>query len=1311
METSQLNKSFSCQISGSAAQVVLDSMSEGFIGLSHDFTIQYFNAQAESWLKRCRQELLGRALFDAFPEARGSIFEEKYRQALREKRVLEFEAFFECEPYRNWYRVRAVPVEDGLAVFFAVISGEVETQTNLDREARLNAAIASLTEALITFDTDISRISILFLEQAKKIAGAEHGFVGSLNQDDGRFVAHSLTEIMDTCLVDGKGVDFSPDPGGGFPGLWGRCLNSKTAFFTNDPSFRHRSRRVPPGHIRIKNFLGVPAMSEDRVYGMIALANAPGGFSRNDLDSIRKLGRLYALALKQRELRDMIAASEERHRVLFKHSPDACYINDLTGALVEGNAAAEKLTGYASAEMAGKNMLEIGLLPRRYLARAAENLQKNKVGQGSGPDEFQLRTKAGCLVDVEVCTHVVVLDGKKMVLGVARDISERKRFQRELEQQREMLQTIFDSIPVMLALNEPGQGFLLSNKEIERTLGWTDEDIRRRDLLALCFPDKRDRSAVVDFIRQAPNGKWMDQMIHTRSGSFIETTWTNVPLSDGKRIGIGLDISKIRRAERALNESERKYRHLIESLDEGVWAFNLEGKTTFVNSRLCAMLVYAPDAMMGRGVIDFMDEKGIAAAAGFLDSFGRENCLEEQLELLRSDGARVFVRFALTVMRDETGEPAGLLAAVTDITERWIMQRVLESSERKYRTLFETMNQGVVYQNEAGEIVAANRAALEILDMSLEQLQRSKLMTPDDAIHEDGAPFSHDEHPSVAALHSGQRIENSVMGIKRADKSRRWVMISATPQFRAREIRPFQVYTTFTDITALKNAEISVRAYERAIESFQDAIVSIDRRYRYLLVNRAFLERYGLSREAVIGRPASHILGEEVFQEIKPHIDECLEGRMIEYEMQRTYPGLGERFLSITYHPIARAGEECLGVTAILRDVTEAKRAQEELQKTARLESLGILAGGIAHDFNNLLGGLYGYIDMAREYGSPGPDILGYLDKAMGSYHRARDLTRQLLTFSKGGAPCKKVMSIEAVVKDAAMLALSGSRIQPRFHAERNVWPANIDEGQIGQVINNLVLNARQAFAPDDEALLCITIQNDSITDTGGKNLASGDYVHVSISDNGPGIPPEALPKIFDPFFSTKQSGSGLGLATSFSIVKQHGGHIDVTSTPADGTTFDVYLPAAPDRRPATVEEPKRGATPGKGRILVMDDEETIREMLNDMLESLGYSPTVTRDGREAIERFRQARADGRPYDAAILDLTVTGGMGGKAAVRELIDIDPNVIAIVSSGYGDDPVLARPAEYGFKGIVLKPYKLADLAGALKQALAGASDHR
>jgi len=405
----------------------------------------------------------------------------------------------------------------------------------------------------------------------------------------------------------------------------------------------------------------------------------------------------------------------------------------------------------------------------------------------------------------------------------------------------------------------------------------------------------------------------------------------------------------------------------------------------------------------------------------------------------------------------------------------------------------------------------------------------------------------------------------------------------------------------------------------------------------------------------------------------------------------------GEMIIAHSGAPIRDRESRILGAVLVFRDVTERERIEEGLRSAQKLESIGMLAGGIAHDFNNLLTGVFGYLELARISPGTGGEAADHLASALGVFNRAKDLTQQLLTFSKDIKPIRKPASIGDLVRKSVGFALSGSRINAKFIIPDRLWMSEVNESQIAQVIDNIVINAQQAMPYG--GTITVTAENVVLPEHGRIPLPQGRYVLLVISDQGTGIPREILSKIFDPFFTTKQKGSGLGLATSYSIIRKHDGHLEASSEPGKGSAFSIYLPAVVD---AQGPRASRGIDDyrGSGKVLLMDDEGFIKDVAGRMLKHLGYSVETVAEGLAAVALFRQAREKGEPFDAVILDLTVPGGMGGVETVAKLREIDPGVRAIASSGYSVDPVMARPHDYGFSSMLVKPFKIEELGKAI-----------
>ena len=409
-----------------------------------------------------------------------------------------------------------------------------------------------------------------------------------------------------------------------------------------------------------------------------------------------------------------------------------------------------------------------------------------------------------------------------------------------------------------------------------------------------------------------------------------------------------------------------------------------------------------------------------------------------------------------------------------------------------------------------------------------------------------------------------------------------------------------------------------------------------------------------------------------------------------------------ERLVESSSAPIRdRAGRK-LGAIIVLRDVTERKLADEERQKAEKLESLGLVAGGIAHDFNNLLTTILGNVTLALGTLEIAPRVAERLTAARKASQRAQELAGQLLTFAKGGAPVKQAIRLGQLLTDTMNCTIASSRTLCETQIPDDLWPIEADPGQIAQVIANLTANAEQALPAG--GTVTITAENlDLPLDSVSLGIAAGRWVRFSIEDNGVGIPEQYLKKIFDPYFTTKPTGSGLGLAAAYSVVKNHSGVILVESTPGVGSNFSIYLPAS--EKP--IEAPARTAPVpiGSGRVLILDDEEAICMLVTCALEPLGYEVTEVQDGAVALEKYEEAMRAGRKYDLVISDLTMPGRMSGQEAIRRLREIDPDVRAIVSSGYANDPVMSRYQEFGFSGMIAKPYEIDALGRKVAEVLA------
>jgi PAS domain S-box-containing protein len=501
--------------------------------------------------------------------------------------------------------------------------------------------------------------------------------------------------------------------------------------------------------------------------------------------------------------------------------------------------------------------------------------------------------------------------------------------------------------------------------------------------------------------------------------------------------------------------------------------------------------------------------------------------------------------------------------------------------------------------------------------------------------------------------------------------------------------------------SALEN---SIRFNNEIISGAGEGIIVYDRKFHYLVWNPFMEKLTGLKKEDVLGKFAFDIFPHLKEQGIDKLMERALAGEIVvSNDMQYRVPQRGISGWTIgTYAPHKDLNGTIIGVIGMISDITKRKKTESLLMNAQKLESLGVLAGGIAHDFNNLLGGIFGYIDLAAK-STKERTTSDYLGKAQSAIDRARGLTRQLLTFAKGGVPIKKLDTLAPLLRECVQFALSGSRVSCDFRIPENLWLCEFDKNQIEQVIDNLVINAQQAMP--EGGTIEISAENITLGEKAHLKPPAGNYVKLSIKDHGIGMPKEILEKIFDPFFTTKSKGHGLGLSTCYSVVNRHGGCIEVESEPGKGSTFTVHLPASPGM--TLTDDTSAAATHrGTGTILVMDDEEVLREAITGMLGYFGYSVVCARNGREAVDLFSAETRANRKIAAMILDLTVPGGPGGKEAAAEVRKIDRTIPIFVASGYANDPVMADPGKYGFTASIPKPFSILELSDLLNRHLHG-----
>jgi len=787
-----------------------------------------------------------------------------------------------------------------------------------------------------------------------------------------------------------------------------------------------------------------------------------------------------------------------------------------------------------------------------------------------------------------------------------------------------------------------------------------------------------------------------DIPVRRKDGSIFPADIAAIPTRVEGRdcvLGIFHDVTDRHRARESLCWSEQMYRTTLDALDDLAHVVDDSLRITLVNRTFrdwCRRLGLG-DEPLGRRVTEvfpFLPEEVMDEYRQVFRS--RESMVtEETIELQ----GRQIVTDTRKIPILEGGRVARVLTLVRDVTARRLSERETEESEERFRALFEgSLDAIFLIDPETGLILDLNPAAEELILLPRERIVGMPQHRLYPARVREEATRAFQEY-----VQDREEVRFVELPVLRSDGTE--VPVEILAQMIQVEGVPV-VYGAFRDISSRREAEEALRRseqkYRTLYENIRDASAAVDMSGRILEFNPVFQEMLGYEAEEIRRMD---------FRDITPEKWHPMEEQILETQVltrgysdvyEKEYVGKDGARIPVELRTYLIRGEDGSpqGMWAVIREISGRKRMERELMRVQTLESLGTLAGGIAHDFNNLLAAILNNISFVRRYGELSPDLTDALSDAEKVTMRARGLTYQLLTFAKGGEPVKKTLSLTRLVRETAAFALSGSNVKCEFDLPEDLWMVDADPGQIGQVIQNLIINADQAMP--DGGTIRVRAENTTLGDREVGKLAAGRYVTLTLEDTGHGIPRKQLPRIFDLFFTTKGRGRGLGLATAFLAVNRHNGHIDADSQPGLGTRFRILLPASRKRR-ADPEEGLEAAVQGSASILFIDDELMIRRSADRVLQRLGYRVTLASDGREGLELYERARGRGQPFDLVIVDLTIPGGMGGREMIQELRRLDPHCRIIVSSGYSEDPIMANPGSYGVRAVVAKPYRIERLA--------------
>jgi len=952
-----------------------------------------------------------------------------------------------------------------------------------------------------------------------------------------------------------------------------------------------------------------------------------------------------------------------------------------------------------------------------------------------------------------VQANVIGTTGSNNVLrswGSIRDITEQKQREEALKESEERFRLLAENIPGIVYLGDNDYEFTMEylNDTIEEMTGYPKEEFLSGSLHYGSLIHEEDLEEVhreIDKAVEKHRPFHLMYRVRHKSGEWrwFEEFGSGIFKEDQLMFleGFITDITERRQAEQTIRESEARFRALTQSITAIIFIYK-DDELLYVNSTAQKTIGLPQEELLGKKVWDFVHPDYRDIVKDYAQANLNNIQLPEEFEfkLLTASGEEVWLEANMTSV-DYKGETA-ILGTGFDITGRkkseFIQSAIFRISEaaRTEKSLDEVYAD---IHSIIRELMPAKNLYIALVDETNNQISFPYFVDQNETRAE---PREIGNGITEYVLRSGEPFLATTQAIEDLESSGE-ITLYGTPSFhwlgvplktkdknigvlavqsydkdvhyteKEKDILNFVSMQVATTIARKQTeAELSKERQQLAVtlQSIGDGVIATNTEGRIELVNRV--------AEDLIERSRADVEGEKLIDVLFP--SDGTDADLLEKTMKRvvatreiaTLPPqtllrskMGQkRVVADSIAPLNNDQQEVIGTVMVLRDETEKHRMEMELLKSRKLESVGTLAGGIAHDFNNILAGILGYISLARLNISKPEKVESLIKKTENAVQRASKLTNQLLTFSKGGAPVKETASIEEVIEESVQFALHGSNVKCDLEIADDLWLVEIDTGQIDQVLQNIIINADQAMPAGGS--IVVSAENTRFrTGKGITSIRPGKYVKLTVKDQGMGVPEENLDKIFDPYFTTKEMGNGLGLATAYSIVDKHGGYIKANSNSGEGTTITIFLPATGKSKTLKKPEEDEYSELQGGKILVMDDEETVLEVVSEMLLSLGYSVETALDGVEAIEKYQAANERDDAFSLVIIDLTIPGGMGGVETTKKLREIDEEVKVIVSSGYSNDPVMANYEDHGFDAKVAKPYDMKKLSTALAQITA------
>lgn len=1065
-------------------------------------------------------------------------------------------------------------------------------------------------------------------------------------------------------------------------------------------------------------------------------------------ESLKQSNRLLRkeIAALKKELQE-IRDSAKWFNQLFEMSPEAHYLNDLKGKILEGNQAAVDLLGYKKEELIGKSLFRVKILPKDQIAKATAALSRNILGKSTGPEEYVIQRKNGEKVTVEVLTQPVKRAGKRIVLGTIRNISARKKIELELQNHQSRLERIVEERTSELMLTNAelkkeiadrmaNESALRESEQKFRSFIETSADIvfqvSSTGIIEFVSPQVKemygynvdelvgkpissttpieDIPSAMSAIGKVFTGKPLKNFEvkqQDRHGNTLLMEINAVPIRKNNRVigmrGIMRDITRRKQAELVLRESEERYRDLVEKANIGILIDAADGQILYFNKKIAEFFGYSMEEMKHQSVESLVYEEDFEKVIGYHRDrvAGRRTKSLYEFRGKKKDGTILYLEVHAATVKDGANI-TGTRSYMWDITSRKLAEQARIKSEHRYRTLFNNMRDGSVVVALDGTILDFNQAFLKIVGFSAGQLTGKNWfdLSPDEwravekkIINQEVLKNKYSRiYEKELIRKTGEKIpvelRTYLIPDDSEDKSLFWVMIR--------------------DVSERKKIEREVNMLAQTVRSVRECVCVTDMQENILFVNDAFVRTYGFERDELLGKNISVVRPDNFTRALDtPNPVGGWEGELINKRKDGT-----EFPVFVSVSDIRDEKNNRVAMVGVATDISDRKKFEEQFRQVQKMEAVGQLAGGIAHDFNNILTAINGYAELSLMKMEAKNPLFKEITGILKAGKRASGLVRQLLAFSRKQVIELEILEVNRLILDLDKMLrrLIGEDIDVQMNLAKDLGNIKADPGQIEQILVNIVVNARDAINQRTSAASekKITIDTNNIilnekyirTHPGSKE---GPHVCIAISDTGIGMSSEIKNKVFEPFFTTKDKtkGTGLGLATVYGIVKQNNGYIDVYSEEGNGTTVRVYWPLE-SATPVAKSEPdhKPDIDGGTETLLFVEDNIEVRKFSITALETLGYKVYSAANGIEAI---RMIEKDHRHFDLIITDV-IMPGMGGDELAEKIHSVAPQIKMLFTSGYTDTHIThTKPLSKG-RNFLQKPYSIESLASKVREVL-------